>query len=117
MALENRLELKLAQKIILTPQLQLAIKLLQIPQLELSQVINQELVENPFLEESAEEQFAEDYETGYREEEAEAPASVDDTEVPLESLISFSVDDYFDERSSDGRDLGYFTSGVEEQPS
>jgi RNA polymerase sigma-54 factor len=117
MALENRLELKLAQKIILTPQLQLAIKLLQIPQLELTQVINQELVENPFLEETAEEQSAEEYESSYREEDAGPPSSGDDTEVPLESLISFTVDDYFDERSSDGRDLGYFTPGVEEQPS
>src|SRR5512139_3539884 len=117
MALENRLELRLAQKIILTPQLQLAIKLLQIPQLELTQVINQELVENPFLEESADEQFAEEYESRYREEEGEAVASGDDTEVPLESLINFSVDDYFDGRSSDGRDLGYLTSGVDEQPS
>ena len=51
MALESRLELKLSQKLVLTPQLQMAIKLLQMPQLELSQTINQELTENPFLEE------------------------------------------------------------------
>ncbi|HDO22664.1 MAG TPA: RNA polymerase sigma-54 factor, partial [Nitrospirae bacterium] len=51
MSLSQRLELKLSQKLVLTPQLQQAIKLLQMPQLELSQTINQELVENPFLEE------------------------------------------------------------------
>jgi RNA polymerase sigma-54 factor len=34
MALESRLELKLSQKLVLTPQLQIAIKLLQMPQLE-----------------------------------------------------------------------------------
>jgi RNA polymerase sigma-54 factor len=54
MALESRLELKLSQKLVLTPQLQMAIKLLQMPQLELSQTLTQELVENPFLEELAE---------------------------------------------------------------
>jgi RNA polymerase sigma-54 factor len=49
MALESRLELKLSQKLVLTPQLQMAIKLLQMPQLELSR--NQsELIENPFEE-------------------------------------------------------------------
>ncbi|MEK7683359.1 MAG: hypothetical protein AAB379_00940, partial [Nitrospirota bacterium] len=45
MALEHKLSLRLSQKLILTPQLQLAIKLLQMPQLELSQTLAQELVE------------------------------------------------------------------------
>jgi RNA polymerase sigma-54 factor len=113
MALERRLELRLAQKLVLTPQLQLAIKLLQIPQLELAQTLNQELIENPFLEEMHEESFGEDYAAP----ESEAPAAEDDAELPFENLVNFSVDEYFDERSSDGRDLGYFTSGVEDQPS
>ena len=56
MALENRLDLRLtqSQKLVLTPQLQQAIKLLQLPQLELAQVLNQEMSENPFLEEIGE---------------------------------------------------------------
>lgn len=113
MALENRLDLRLSQKLILTPQLQQAIKLLQMPQLELAQTLNQELIENPFLEEATEEPETEEYSA----EEPEIPVSSDDTELPLESLITFRIDEYFDERSSDGRDLGYFSSGVEEQPS
>ncbi len=52
MAQEQRLELRLGQKLILTPQLQQSIKLLQLPLLELSQDINQELMNNPLLEES-----------------------------------------------------------------
>ena len=60
MALENRLELRLSQKLILTPQLQQAIKLLQLPNLELAQFLNQELMENPFLEEPSEEVWAND---------------------------------------------------------
>ncbi|MFA5073507.1 MAG: RNA polymerase factor sigma-54 [Nitrospirota bacterium] len=49
--MEARLELKLQQKLIMTPQLQQAIKLLQLSRLELVQSISQELVENPVLEE------------------------------------------------------------------
>ena len=49
--------MKLSQKLILTPSLQLAIKLLPMATLELVDVLNQEIVENPLLEEvSAEEQ-------------------------------------------------------------
>lgn len=113
MALETRLDLRLSQKLILTPQLQQAIKLLQMPQLELAQTLNQELIENPFLEEVTEEPETEEYSA----EEPEIPVPSDDTELPLESLITFGIDEYFDERSSDGRDLGYFSQGVEEQPS
>lgn len=110
MALENRLELKLSQKLMLTPQLQQAIKLLQIPQLELSQALTQELVENPFLE--MEEEF-----TKEEVESMEVEEEPDDAEAPLEKLMSalggFTVDEYFEERSSDGRDLGYFTPGTD----
>ncbi|MFN3481088.1 MAG: RNA polymerase sigma-54 factor, partial [Thermodesulfovibrionales bacterium] len=119
MALEGRLELKLTQKLILTPQLQLAIKLLQMPQLELSQALSQELVNNPFLEEVVEDKREE----LSREEieNSEVTPLSDDTEASLEKLItrlnSFSVEEYFDERSSDGRDLGYFNPGLVEQPS
>ena len=118
MALESRLELRLSQKLILTPQLQLAIKLLQMPQLELSQALTQELTENPFLDEIMEEKEELSREEIDNMERREVP---DDTEAPLEKLISdlggYGVDDYFDDRGSDGRDLGYFTPGTVEQPS
>ena len=64
MALEHKLELRLSQKLVLTPQLQMAIKLLQMPQLELSQTLTQELVENPFLEEVVEDTKGRAYERG-----------------------------------------------------
>ncbi len=54
MALEQRLNLKMSQKLIMTPSLQQAIKLLQLSKLELVNEINQELVENPVLEEGLE---------------------------------------------------------------
>ncbi|HXW68074.1 MAG TPA: hypothetical protein VEJ88_00585, partial [Dissulfurispiraceae bacterium] len=115
MALENRLDLRLSQKLILTPQLQQAIKLLQMPQLELAQVLNQELVDNPFLEESTEEPYTEVFDG--EETPVAAPDEVFDTEISFDNIAGFTVDDYFDERSSDGRDLGYFSPGVDEQPS
>ena len=52
MALELRQQLKLTQQLVMTPQLQQAIKLLQLSRLELLETVQQELLENPFLEES-----------------------------------------------------------------
>ena len=70
MAINLRQDLKLSQNLVMTPQLQQAIKLLQLNRMELAEVINQELVENPILEETAEttdvegERAAEDKEIG-----------------------------------------------------
>lgn len=55
MALELRQQLKLAQQLVMTPQLQQAIKLLQLSRVELVETVQQELMENPFLEERVEE--------------------------------------------------------------
>lgn len=52
MGLELRQQLKLSQQLVMTPQLQQAIKLLQLSRLELVETVQQELLENPFLEES-----------------------------------------------------------------
>ncbi|UZP68252.1 RNA polymerase factor sigma-54 [Desulfovibrio mangrovi] len=54
MALELRQQLKLSQQLVMTPQLQQAIKLLQLSRLELMETVQQELLENPFLEEASE---------------------------------------------------------------
>lgn len=55
MALELRQQLKLSQQLVMTPQLQQAIKLLQLSRLELVSMVQQELLENPFLEENIDE--------------------------------------------------------------
>ncbi len=118
MAHEQRLELKLSQKLILTPQLQQSIKLLQLPLLELTQDINQELMNNPLLEESIEKESDgknEQQGTSMDEESFRDPS--DYAEAPLEKLFGFTTDNYFEERESDGRDFGYFTEGTEETTS
>ena len=51
--MELRQQLKLAQQLVMTPQLQQAIKLLQLSRTELVDMVQQELEENPVLEELA----------------------------------------------------------------
>ena len=51
MAIELKQQLKLSQQLVMTPQLQQAIKLLQLSRLELVTNIQQELEQNPVLEE------------------------------------------------------------------
>jgi len=51
MPLELKQQLKLSQQLVMTPQLQQAIKLLQLSRLELVDLVQQELEENPVLEE------------------------------------------------------------------
>ncbi|MGA2332105.1 MAG: RNA polymerase factor sigma-54 [Syntrophales bacterium] len=60
MAFELKQNLKLSQQLVMTPQLQQAIKLLQLSRLELTDLITQEMEENPLLEEIAAEEYPED---------------------------------------------------------
>ncbi|HLA28852.1 MAG TPA: RNA polymerase factor sigma-54 [Syntrophales bacterium] len=59
MAFELRQTLKLTQQLVMTPQLQQAIKLLQLSRLEMMDAINQEIEENPLLEEISPEESPE----------------------------------------------------------
>ncbi|MBI5058100.1 MAG: RNA polymerase factor sigma-54 [Nitrospirae bacterium] len=117
MAQEQRLELRLSQKLILTPQLQQSIKLLQLPLLELTQDINQELMNNPLLEETIEAERDSEVKnetSGTASEEETFREPSDDVETPLEKIFGFTSDSYFEERETDGRDLGYFNDNTED---
>ena len=62
MQISQNLKLKQSQSLVMTPQLQQAIKLLQLNNIELTNLVNKELEENPFLEnESLEENDQELY--------------------------------------------------------
>src|SRR6478609_8402405 len=52
MGLETKLVQKLGQQLVMTPQLRQAIKILQVSRAELEQLVDQELEENPVLEEA-----------------------------------------------------------------
>jgi len=67
--MELRLEPRLSQKLVMTPQLQQAIKLLQLNRLELQQVLSQHLDENVLLEDLAND--VQDEETSQEEESPE----------------------------------------------
>src|SRR5512144_2484093 len=116
--MEARLELKLQQKLIMTPQLQQAIKLLQLSRLELVQSVSQELVENPVLEEmppeaEGSEATPEGEDTTYSETspQEDAPAAApsgQEGEQELKSDLELGPqwDEYLNEMG-DGRDFGY----------
>jgi RNA polymerase sigma-54 factor len=74
MAIQQKLQTKLAQKLILTPSLQQAIKLLPMSTLELADLLNQEVVENPLLEEVPTEELQAADAQPAAEKEPEAPA-------------------------------------------
>jgi RNA polymerase sigma-54 factor len=69
MPISQKLHARLVQKLILTPSLQQAIKLLPMTTLELAELLNQEMVENPLLEEVPAEDPAQDTQTAEAEPE------------------------------------------------
>jgi RNA polymerase sigma-54 factor len=83
MALEIRQVQKLAQQLVMTPQLQQAIKLLQLSRVELQEMISKELQENPVLEEGAGEE-AESAEQPKPETPPEAPQAAADAVISRE---------------------------------
>jgi RNA polymerase sigma-54 factor len=114
MALEQKLHLKLSQKLIMTPSLQQAIKLLQLSKLELQEVLNQELLENPLLEESAEEVKSEETqaeETKSENEQAAEPPAVETKEKEKDSFDEIDYDAYF----QDYIEYGYNPRGMGEE--
>lgn len=115
--MDTKLDIRLAQKLIMTPQLQQAIKLLQLSKLELEQIIDQTLLENPVLEENAVETTI-DEDDAYKAlqtSEGSNAAEEERTESisPLDG-VSLKWEDYFDEDKGDNRELGYLKENDEE---
>ena len=107
MALEQKLSLKLAQKLVMTPSLQQAIKLLQMTRLELEGVLTQELVENPVLEET------ETYEDAANEaSEDSEPKEKDEGE---EALSEIDLDAYFSDYAESWEGSGHSSVFEERQ--
>ena len=82
MALELKQQLRLSQQLVMTPQLQQAIKLLQLSRLELVDLVQQELQENPVLEEALESD--EDRAAAEAGAPGDAPEAADVTEATAE---------------------------------
>jgi RNA polymerase sigma-54 factor len=86
MALEIRQVQKLAQQLVMTPQLQQAIKLLQLSRVELEEMVLKELQENPALEEGPAEEPESSEQQPRAEIQASAPA--DPAELVINREIS-----------------------------
>jgi len=107
MALDLRLQVKLSQQLVMTPQLQQAIKLLQLSRMELLDVVTEELADNPMLEESEEHvvpeaQVEEKPEEGENSEEVKTESeAVDDidwqTYLEGYSLSSTTTSDVYED--------------------
>jgi RNA polymerase sigma-54 factor len=96
MAIQQKLHTKLVQKLILTPSLQQAIKLLPMSTLELSDLLNQEMVENPLLEEIPSEDLQQTDTAAAEKTEAE-PAKRDATDSWDDSDYEYFFGDYLDD--------------------
>ncbi|WP_027370147.1 RNA polymerase factor sigma-54 [Desulfovermiculus halophilus] len=101
MSLQLRQNLKLAQQLIMTPQLQQAIKLLQLSRLELVETVQQALLENPVLEERGPETDPDAEQQQSSESQSEKVREFDVQEQSL--LRSAEWDDYLGNFSSTSR--------------
>jgi len=75
MSIQQKLHLKLGQKLVMTPSLQQAIKLLPLARLELQTYLAQEMQVNPVLEEAVTQQEDEEYDAESEMKEAEEQAA------------------------------------------
>jgi RNA polymerase sigma-54 factor len=106
MEMKMNLNLKMSQKLVMTPMLQQAIKLLPLARLELAQLVRQEIIENPVLEELLEdendnenspenEQENNQEETGFNEDatsDAEPSSTSQDQEIDWDSYFQGNID-------------------------
>lgn len=98
MAISQRLQTRLSQKLVLTPSLQQAIKLLPMSTLELADLLNQEVVENPLLEETpADELRAADAQTASDREEPEATPPERKDDAWNDADYEYFFGDYLDD--------------------
>jgi RNA polymerase sigma-54 factor len=96
MPIQQKLHTKLVQKLILTPSLQQAIKLLPMSTLELADLLNQEMVENPLLEEVPTEDLQPAEQTAEKTEETPKPAA-EKNETWDDADYDYFFGDYLDE--------------------
>jgi len=90
MAMEMRQELKLSQQLVMTPQLQQAIRLLQLSRMELAELVHDEMLENPILDDEIDldaERSRERDEMGSDEQLTHQIEATGSTETPMEGSV------------------------------
>jgi RNA polymerase sigma-54 factor len=113
--LRQTLDLRLSQRLALTPSLLQKIELLQLNKLELQDMLNQELIENPILEEVVEQEVPAEMTLEDRASEEVPPAENSSDENGKDSFDEIDFRYFFDEYL----DTGYKNREVEdsEKPS
>jgi RNA polymerase sigma-54 factor len=107
MEMKMNLNLKMSQKLVMTPMLQQAIKLLPLARLELAQLVRQEIIENPVLEEILEEETDSFDEKNLDDEDSFSESSQDSQEQEID------WDNYF----QNNVDQGMSVDNLAERPS
>lgn len=90
MGMEMRQEMKLSQQLVMTPQLQQAIRLLQLSRMELADLVHEEMLENPILDDELDldnERSRERDEAGSDVEQLHQLEGAGSTETPLEGSV------------------------------
>lgn len=104
MGLDLRLDMKMTQQLVMTPQLQQAIKLLQLSRMDLIDAVRDELMDNPLLEERSEIAASEaQVETAAdvaKRESLEAAKDVEVTDKVDQTKEQIDWDSYFENYSS-----------------
>ena len=111
MAMEMRmnLNLKMSQKLVMTPMLQQAIKLLPLARMELAQLIRQEIIENPVLEELLEEENENDQENSQEEKEPNEDLTSDNEQSSNSQDQEIDWDSYFQGNIDQGMSVESYT--------
>lgn len=124
MAIELKQSLRLSQQLVITPQLQQAIRLLQLSRTELADLVQDELLENPVLEESPQSEEDEVPVEMAKEIESELPpdksheqqAEVGTKDGDLQEPKEFDWENYMGTYNAPGDEFRSF-AGQDEQPS
>ncbi|MDX9752587.1 MAG: RNA polymerase factor sigma-54 [bacterium] len=111
--MDQRLQLqqKMSQRLIMTPQMQQSIQLLQLSTLELSELLQEEMAENPLLEE---EEGSDRLDLNMAEADAPVEPTVENVESAASSLAEMGqieLDDNWSDYFSDSSDLGHISTG------
>ena len=109
MEMKINLSLKMTQKLVMTPMLQQAIKLLPMARLELAQLIRQEIIENPVLEELLEEENENEQENSQKEKEPNEDFNSDNEQSPNSQDREIDWDSYFQGNIDQGMSVESYT--------
>jgi RNA polymerase sigma-54 factor len=103
------LSLKMTQKLVMTPMLQQAIKLLPLTRLELAQLVRQEIIDNPVLEELLEDENEDEQENSHEEMEPKDEPVTDAEQNSVSQDQEIDWDSYFQNNIDRGMSVESYT--------